>query len=97
MIDIFKIDIEGEEFSIIPTMDMDYACKYFKQLLIETHIYNDHPVIPKPTPEIEAHYEILKRLEQCFLLFHRDTRFFSNGQDIFRNGQGKQTYYTLKI
>ena len=41
---------------------MNYACKYIKQFLFETHKHD---------------YNLLKKLELCFSLFHRDTRFLS--------------------
>lgn len=68
------MDIEGPEWNIIEIMDMDYACRYFKQFLLETHI-SDEKNISKFNFK---HYELLKKLEKCFLLFHRDTRFYQN-------------------
>ena len=65
-IDILKIDIEGGEASIIFNLDMDYACKYFKQFAFETH-----------PPKLGKYpFQLLSKLEKCFSLFHRDTRFF---------------------
>ena len=40
----------------------------FKQFLVETHFYSN-------SKGREA-YELIKKLETCFRLFHRDTRFF---------------------
>lgn len=74
MIDIFKMDIEGPERLFIQKMDIDYACRYFKQFLFETHIEYDK--VPKVNFE---RYNLLMKLEKCFLLFHRDTRFFKVG------------------
>lgn len=82
IIDIVKIDIEkvknkaiiGGEINLLENFDIDYACKYFKQLLIETH-----------APDIQNNllYNLLKKLDKCFSLFFRDTRFIVpkyNGQ-----------------
>ena len=67
---MFKMDIEGPEWSIFETMDIDYACQYFKQLIFETHLRD----VPKSNFK---NYELIKKLEKCFLLFHRDTRFYN--------------------
>jgi hypothetical protein len=64
------MDIEGSEWNVFIQMDMDYACKYFKQILFETHWRN----IPDSNFENLA---LLKKLEKCFWLFHRDTRFYA--------------------
>jgi len=61
------MDIEGAEWNVFQQMDIDYACKYFKQFHFETHIR---------TPSIES-LKILRKLDKCFFLFRRDTRFFS--------------------
>jgi hypothetical protein len=65
-IDILKMDIEGGESSIIFNLDIEYACKYFKQFIFETH----------PPRLGEYPFRLLSKLEKCFSLFHRDTRFF---------------------
>lgn len=68
VVDIFKMDIEGAEKDIFPSMDMEYMCKYVKQLVFETHA--------------NFKFKDLVHLEKCFRLFWRDTRFFkgdSNG------------------
>jgi len=62
VIDIFKIDIEGEEKGVFEKLDMDYACKYFKQIMFETHK--------------NFRFDELTKLEQCFFMFYRHTRFF---------------------
>ena len=64
------MDIEGTEWEIFETINIDYACAYFKQFLFETH--------PRNVPQMNfAKYTLLKKLEKCFMLFHRDTRFFN--------------------
>jgi len=67
VIDIFKIDIENSEWSVLENMDMDYACKYFKQIPFETHMPYGFKV------DI---LRILRRLEKCFLLYRRDPKFY---------------------
>jgi len=66
VIDVFKMDIENSEWSVLENMDMDYACKYFKQIAFETHI---------PTFQVNI-LRVLRRLEQCFLLYRRDPKFY---------------------
>jgi hypothetical protein len=46
-------------------IDVDYACKYFKQVLVETR-----------SPNVQQIWAELRRLEKCFLLFLRHTRFY---------------------
>ncbi|CAF1120704.1 unnamed protein product [Brachionus calyciflorus] len=62
VIDIFKMDIEGPEKYLIKDLDMDYACKYLKSFLFETHR--------------NCKFKDLVKLEKCFRLFFRSTRFF---------------------
>lgn len=62
VIDVFKIDIEGEEKGVFDELDMDYACKYFKQFMFESHK--------------NFRFQDLVKFEQCFFLFYRHTRFF---------------------
>lgn len=64
IIDVVKMDVEGAEKSFMENLDMEYACRYFKQLLFETH----HNFI----------FKDLVKLEKCFRLFRRDTRFHSS-------------------
>lgn len=70
VVDLFKMDIEGAERNVFRDLDMDYACKYFKQMLFETH--------PKRNVKTRDRYDDLLKLEECFYLFRRDTRFFQN-------------------
>lgn len=62
IIDVIKMDIEGDEKGLIAALDMDYACKYFKQLVFESH--QNFRLVD------------LIKLEACFRLFYRHTRFF---------------------
>ena len=85
IVDIFKIDIEGNEISVLETLDYDYACKYFKQILIETH---------SPGSNNNLYY-LIKRLEQCFSLFRRDSRLISpnfGGEVVKEISQEKNGY-----
>ena len=77
VIDIFKIDIEHNEWEVLMDLDCDYACKYFKQFALETH---PSAIYVSPVDSLKH----LRILEKCFLLFHRDTRYFFNS--IIRNG-----------
>lgn len=72
VIDVFKMDIEGGEKNVLEYLDMDYACKYFKQFILETHALNltDNLI-----------YELLGKLEKCFSLFHRDSRLIGPNYD----------------
>jgi hypothetical protein len=74
-IDIFKIDIEGAELHVFEELDIDYACMYFKQILMETHL-----------PHVEKIWKALRRLEKCFLLFLRNTRFYKEREIKNRKG-----------
>jgi len=64
------MDTEEAEINFLKTLDMNYACKYFKQFVLETHFYSNQK------KEIWKAYKLMKKLEVCFSLFHRDTRFF---------------------
>jgi hypothetical protein len=70
IIDIFKMDVEGAEKGFLEALDMNYACQYFKQFVFEGHFVSNEK------SRIWAAYKLIKKLEICFLLFHRDTRFF---------------------
>lgn len=78
IIDIIKMDIEGNEFNIIDTIDINYLCKYVKQFMLETH-----PPEPRPPEQPPfTYFKILAKLEKCFSLFYRHTRFFIDGAQI---------------
>jgi hypothetical protein len=66
------MDIEGSEWSVFTQMDMDYACKYFKQILFESHPQK------RGSMSMIQTLELLHKLDKCFLLFRRDTRFYSD-------------------
>lgn len=63
-IDVLKMDIDGAEKDIINKFDINYLCKYVKQLMMETHG--------------NFRFSDLVMLERCFLMFRRDTRFFEH-------------------
>jgi hypothetical protein len=65
VIDVFKIDIDDGEVSFFEHLDVDYFCKYVKQFVIETHVAFNSVARRQ-----------LGKLEKCFFLFHRDTRFY---------------------
>ena len=67
------MDIEYGERSFLETIDINYACKYFKQFILESH-----PYFTEIHRNVDA-YHLLRKLEECFMLFHRDTRFFREG------------------
>ena len=67
IVDVFKMDIERGEVDVLENFDIDYACKYYKQFMLEAH----------PESNLDTYmYKLLIKLDKCFLLFHRDTRFF---------------------
>ena len=72
VIDVLKMDIEGPEYEIINNFDMDYICKYVKQFMLETHAPGPRP----PEQDPIKYLRILSKLEQCFALFYRHTRFY---------------------
>ena len=73
VIDILKMDIEGSEWKFLINFDVNYACQYIKQFMLETHV--------QPDGKRDQSFDQLKELrkfEKCFSLFHRDTRFFQH-------------------
>lgn len=77
ILDIFKMDIEGEEKNVFDNFDMEYACKYIKQIIFETHK--------------NFNFQNLVKLEECFYLFYRHTRFFIG--DLFNQPTGILTEF----
>ena len=75
IIDVFKMDIENGEWSVLINLDIEYACKYFKQFILETHTSKLDLRVFNQNGKFDA-LKVLRRLEKCFLLFHRDTRFY---------------------
>ena len=70
IIDVLKMDIENGEWDVLRDMDIDYLCKYVKQFMMETHIW-------KLSPGVSSQFlRLVKKLEKCYLLFRRDTRFY---------------------
>ncbi len=96
IIDIFKMDIEvwingnivGIEQNVLEHLNIDYACKYFKQILIETH---------SSDLKSSVLFDLLKRIGKCFSLFHRDTRFIGPkyGGEIFKEAAKKSFHINL--
>ena len=75
VIDVVKIDTEGSEFGVLESLNIEYACKYFKQFCLETHpFYNPYHML-----------ELLRKLDKCFLLFRRETRFLKGSGLNFSN------------
>jgi len=78
VIDIFKVDIDNGEWDFLSYVNVDYLCKYVKQIMFETHTPEIVPDV-KSVPLKEA-LKLMRSLEKCFLLFHRDTRFYKEGK-----------------
>ena len=70
IIDVLKMDIEYSDFSALNSLKVDYLCKYVKQFVLETH-----PTDSNPANTLKM-LNVVRKLEKCFLLFRRDTRFF---------------------
>jgi hypothetical protein len=82
------MDIEGSEWSVFIQMDMDYACKYFKQILFETHPQK------RGSMSIIQTLELLHKLDKFFLLFRRDTRMYA---DYTETELGKLTEFQRDV
>ncbi len=50
-INVFKTDIEGAEWQVLEELDVDYMCKYVKQILLETHPSRMDAVLPSGARE----------------------------------------------
>ena len=79
VIDIFKMDIESGEWEFLLHIDINFLCKNVKQFMLETHT-------PKLNPKIfdlnlDGALKVLRKLEKCFRLFHRDTRFYRDNRN----------------
>jgi hypothetical protein len=70
VIDIFKMDIENGEKTVLEEMDIDYFCKYVKQYELEIH-----------SAWRKKARQLMSRLEKCFYLYFRDTRFYMHERD----------------
>ena len=79
VVDVVKIDIESAEYGVLNELDIGYWCEYVKQFYVETHPSEPRNGIAKNW------LPLLRKLEKCFLLFHRDTRFFAIG-DYYYGG-----------
>jgi hypothetical protein len=89
LIDVIKIDIEKAEWIIFEDdFDIDYLCKNVKQFIIETH-----PIQSDPGINI-FHYNNLKKLERCFMLYHRITKVFDHG---FQNKNKKNQQIKINL
>ncbi|KAL7670080.1 hypothetical protein ACOME3_005018 [Neoechinorhynchus agilis] len=73
-IDVLKMDIEGAELNFLEEQDIDYLCLHVKQFVFETH--NGHSYPAKSRALTERYFKALVRLQKCFQVFHRETRFF---------------------
>ena len=71
------MDIEGPEKDFFEGLNISYACKYFKQIVFETHK--------------NFRFKDLVKLEECFRLFRRETRFFE--ELIYDNRLGYLTEF----
>jgi hypothetical protein len=78
VIDIFKMDIENGEWDFFLNLNVDYLCKYVKQFVLETHTPEIVPNVK--SVKLKEALKLMRDLEKCFLLFHRDTRFFKEGK-----------------
>lgn len=64
VIDVFKMDIESGEINVLEEFNIDYACKYYKQFVLETHAAS----------LTQNLHDLMLKLDKCFSLFHRDSR-----------------------
>ena len=94
VIDVFKMDIEHADYNVLNSLNTDYLCRNVKQFMIETHpILKNSLYSYKHTLKM---LNVLRKLEQCFLLFRRDTRFFLEfSSDL--DGNGAKTEFQKPI
>ena len=84
IIDVMKVDFDGSEKEFIKQLDMEYICKYVKQIIMRTHK--------------GIRFRDLERLEECFMLFRRDTRFYEDEESTFSLSEFKHPNgYKLKL
>lgn len=67
IIDVLRIDIGEADQRVMETLDMDYVCRFVKQFMIKT--------------SLKIRFNDLVKLEKCFFLFRRDTRFYIHRTD----------------
>ena len=76
------MDIENGEWEFLVNLDVDYMCKYVKQFMLETHTPQVNPNVFNLN--LEQALRVMRKLERCFLLYHRDTRFYRDfGQGTY--------------
>ena len=80
VIDIFKMDIESGEWDFLLHLDLVFMCKHVKQFMLETHTPEITPATVFSLNWTEA-LNVMRKLEKCFLLFHRDTRFYRDNRN----------------
>ncbi len=87
-IDLVFLEIGGLEWKFLDSLNMEYACSYFKQLVLVTH----------PTHDLQTResIEALKNLEKCFRLFHRKSRFFDGEQSLIAGRKASKASYVEK-
>ena len=61
------------EWRVFDEFDVNYLCAHVKQIMFETHTAY---LFPNVATDPERHLFILRKLEKCFRLIRRDTRFF---------------------
>jgi len=87
-IDLIRMDIDGVEWKFLDSLSMEYACRFVKQLVLVTH----------PVKDLKTHDSIvaLKKLEKCFRLFHRKSRFFDKGVSLTPEKKAPRAPYVEK-
>ncbi len=62
-IDVLKLDLVGKEWDFIDNLNIEYACNYVKQLIVETQPFGRN-----------GSFDTLRRIQKCFHLFYRKSR-----------------------